>query len=280
MMIFARKLVPCMLLLTTQALHKVNIVEAQALQSKRFICRNTSSNNKENGCSLGGLGTTMHRIKNEGCQEKCAFVPLFAVLFGWKCGACEDPITITSPASRPPPVASPVMAPAKSPVAKPSSPIIAPMKVPIGSPIVKPPSPIIAPVKMPTATSISKCGGAVNTGGLSANSTCASDLWNPTQSTSMHCYAYGGATDPCALHNNNDANDGLYKTPSKCDRDTFYLWDEVCSDDSPIQWIGVSFQWFPHLTFCCRRSISSFACKLFLSRIRKERATLGQDRNG
>ena len=43
----------------------------------------------------------------------------------------------------------------------------------------------------------------------------------------MHCYAYGGVTDPCALHNNNDVNDGLFKSPANCDRDTFYLWDEV-----------------------------------------------------
>jgi hypothetical protein len=43
----------------------------------------------------------------------------------------------------------------------------------------------------------------------------------------MHCYAYGGANDPCALHNNNDVNDGLFKNPAGCDRDTFYLWDEV-----------------------------------------------------
>ena len=43
----------------------------------------------------------------------------------------------------------------------------------------------------------------------------------------MHCYAYGGPSDPCAIHNNNDAGDGLNKNPSACDRGTFYLWDEV-----------------------------------------------------
>ena len=37
----------------------------------------------------------------------------------------------------------------------------------------------------------------------------------------------GGADDPCALNNNNDANDGLDKDPSLCvNGDTFFLWDE------------------------------------------------------
>jgi hypothetical protein len=89
-------------------------------------------------------------------------------------------------------------------------------------------APVRSPVVFPASnTSIFKCGGAVNTGGVSANATCTSDLWNPTQNWNMHCYAYGGVTDPCALHNNNDISDGLFKSPINCDRDTFYLWDEV-----------------------------------------------------
>ena len=43
----------------------------------------------------------------------------------------------------------------------------------------------------------------------------------------MPCISDGGADDPCALNNNNDANDGLDKDPSLCaNGDTFFLWDE------------------------------------------------------
>jgi hypothetical protein len=68
--------------------------------------------------------------------------------------------------------------------------------------------------------STSKCGAAVN-------SDCDTFLWNPTNDKTMHCYGYGGPSDPCAIHNNNDANEGLTKNPSACEGDTFYLWDEV-----------------------------------------------------
>jgi hypothetical protein len=84
----------------------------------------------------------------------------------------------------------------------------------------------------PPVGSSSKCGGAVNTGGT-ANGKCTSDLWGPTDDTSMHCYAYGGPSDKCAIHNNNDADDGLSKNPSGCDKGTFYLWDEVSTVVNP-----------------------------------------------
>ena len=157
------------------------------------------------------LRSKMYRIANDECREKCAWVPSVAQLFGWKCGTCNRKISPT--------MSSPVtsVAPARNPVKTPS--IQTPVTFPVQQPV-SPPS---------TPTGIKKCGGAVNTGGSSANATCLSDLWTPTQDMNMHCYAYGGNTDPCALHNNNDMNDGLFKSPSKCDRDTFYLWDEVSS---------------------------------------------------
>ena len=150
----------------------------------------------------------MYRIVNNKCRERCALVPSVAKLFGWQCGTCGS--------KNSPPRSSPV-----TPVAPIPSPIKAPSAIfPVQQPIVLPPA--------PTSSGNQKCGGAVNTGGGSANATCLSDLWNPTQDRTMHCYAYGGLSDPCALHNNNDINDGLFKSPSQCDRDTFYLWDEVC----------------------------------------------------
>ena len=69
----------------------------------------------------------------------------------------------------------------------------------------------------------SRCGAAVNAG----QQNCDPGLYAPTGDAAMHCYAYGGPSDPCALNNNNDANDGLDKDPSACvTGDTFFLWDE------------------------------------------------------
>jgi hypothetical protein len=148
----------------------------------------------------------------------------------------KAPVPIVVPAPNQAPVPLPRSLPVSVPVSLlvPIAPI-APVPVPINTPMSNPegapvPSPLVASPTAPSGNStVFKCGGAVNTGGVSANATCTSDLWTPTQNRKMHCYAYGGVTDPCALHNNNDANDGLYKSPSNCDRDTFYLWDEVCS---------------------------------------------------
>ena len=151
------------------------------------------------------LRSKMHRIAYGECREKCAIVTPVAKLFGWQCGKCGSNIS--------PPISSPITA-------------AAPIRIPIKAPSV--PQPVLRPSTMSTGTK--KCGGAVNTGGGSANVTCLIDLWNPTQDRTMHCYAYGGVTDPCALHNNNDINDSLFKSPAKCDRDTFYLWDEVRVD--------------------------------------------------
>jgi hypothetical protein len=152
------------------------------------------------------LSSKMHRIANNQCREKCALVPNVAKLFGWQCGTCGS--------KNSPPMLSPVTA-------------VPPIRAPVKAPSVN--FPVQQPALPPTSTGNRKCGGAVNTGGGSANATCLSDLWNPTQDRNMHCYAYGGLSDPCALHNNNDIDDGLFKSPSKCDRDTFYLWDEVSS---------------------------------------------------
>ncbi len=53
-----------------------------------------------------------------------------------------------------------------------------------------------------------KCGGAVNASD-DAEAQCQQDLWGPTGGSSMQCFAYGGAGDPCHLSNTNDDNDGL-----------------------------------------------------------------------
>lgn len=108
------------------------------------------------------------------------------------------------------------------------------------------PSPVAPPV--PTgggSGSTNKCGGAVNTGDTSFN-TCTRDLWNPTGDTTQHCYAYGGASDPCSLHNNNDANDGLFKNPSACAGGTFYLWDEPDTQGKDYTWAGI--EWAKYAT--------------------------------
>jgi hypothetical protein len=42
----------------------------------------------------------------------------------------------------------------------------------------------------------------------------------------MHCFTSGGRNDPCHLKNNNDSNDGIFKDPSLCFGDTFYLLDQ------------------------------------------------------
>jgi len=54
----------------------------------------------------------------------------------------------------------------------------------------------------------------------------------------MHCFAYGGSSDPCSLNNHNDVNDGLDKDPSLCLGDTFYLWDEPDTQGHDYTWAG------------------------------------------
>jgi hypothetical protein len=76
--------------------------------------------------------------------------------------------------------------------------------------------------------------------GNTANATCTQDLWIPTGDPTMNCYAYGGPSDPCALHNNNDVNDGLFKNPAACTMgDTFYLWDEPDTQGKNYTWAGI-----------------------------------------
>lgn len=87
----------------------------------------------------------------------------------------------------------------------------------------------------PTISSISsnyKCGAAVNSGA----DNCKPYLFNPTGNNQMHCYAYGGPNDPCALHQNNDVNNGLDKDPIKCNGDTFFLWDEPDTQGKSYEW--------------------------------------------
>lgn len=82
-----------------------------------------------------------------------------------------------------------------------------------------------------------KCGGAVNFSNDSIQE-CQTNLWGPTNDDSMHCFAYGGPSDPCHLNNNNDVDDGLYKNPSMCNGDTFYLWDEPDTQGRDYSWAG------------------------------------------
>lgn len=76
----------------------------------------------------------------------------------------------------------------------------------------------------------------------------------------MHCYAYGGAADPCALHNNNDGSNGLDKDPSQCAGDTFYLWDEPDTQGYDYTWAGTTWaayasRWQAQITSMRRRGV-------------------------
>lgn len=87
------------------------------------------------------------------------------------------------------------------------------------------------------------CGGAVNSSN-DAQTMCQSDLWDPTGDSTMHCFAYGGSGDPCHLNNNNDPDNGIYKDPSLCTGDTFYLWDEPDTQEYSYAWAGRT--WFEY----------------------------------
>ncbi|KAL7477541.1 hypothetical protein ACHAW6_003347 [Cyclotella cf. meneghiniana] len=84
-----------------------------------------------------------------------------------------------------------------------------------------------------------ECGGAVDSSS-SAKETCEQFLWGPTGDKSMHCFAYGGSGDPCHLNNNNDLDDGIFKDPSLCSGDTFYLWDEPDTHGRNYTWAGTT----------------------------------------
>lgn len=100
-----------------------------------------------------------------------------------------------------------------------------------------PPSPPLPPLPPPLPSSSGKCGGAVNAGSYH----CEPMLWGPTSDRSLPCYAYGGASDPCALTNTNDFNDGLDKDPSHCTQgDTFFLWDEPDTQGRSYAWAATA----------------------------------------
>jgi len=82
-----------------------------------------------------------------------------------------------------------------------------------------------------------KCGGAVDFTN-DPNQACQTYLWSPTGDSTMHCFAYGGTSDPCHLNNNNDQDDGIFKDPSLCLSDTFYLWDEPDTQGRDYSWAG------------------------------------------
>ena len=122
----------------------------------------------------------------------------------------------------------------------PPSPVVAPITI-----IPPIPSPVAVIPTVPVVSSSQKCGGAVNTG-LTSNEMCTKDLWNPTGDPTQFCYAYGGVSDPCSLHNNNDIGDGLLKDPSACAGDTFYLWDEPDTQRKNYTWAGI--EWANYAT--------------------------------
>jgi len=97
-----------------------------------------------------------------------------------------------------------------------------------------PPTPEPAPL---SSDHNNKCGGAINFSNDPKHE-CLTNLWEPTDDTTMHCLAYGGSSDPCSLNNHNDVNDGLDKDPSLCLGDTFYLWDEPDTQGHDYTWAG------------------------------------------
>lgn len=99
------------------------------------------------------------------------------------------------------------------------------------------PSPTPKPSTL--STTDQKCGGAVDFTS-NPNQSCQSHLWGPTSDNTMHCFAYGGNADPCHLNNNNDLDEGIYKNPSLCLGDTFYLWDEPDTQGRDYAWAGLT----------------------------------------
>eukprot|EP00536_Pseudo-nitzschia_multiseries_P007855 jgi/Psemu1/196558/e_gw1.189.22.1 len=84
-----------------------------------------------------------------------------------------------------------------------------------------------------------KCGAAVDIVTLSeSQQVCQSDLWDPTDDPTMHCFAFGGSGNPCHLDNNNNPDDDLFKDPSACSGDTFFLWKEPERNGRSYDWAG------------------------------------------
>lgn len=98
--------------------------------------------------------------------------------------------------------------------------------------------PSVQPSAFGQAPTDNKCGGAVDASGDSSQTTCQTFLWSPTGDDTMHCFAYGGAGDACHMNNNNDEDDGMFKDPSLCTGDTFYLWDEPDTQGRDYSWAG------------------------------------------
>ena len=100
------------------------------------------------------------------------------------------------------------------------------------------PPPTLDPTA-PQIRSTYKCGAAVDTDYSTQNENCKLQLYNTTNDTNQHCYSYGGALDPCALHQNNDTNDGINKSPATCGKDTFFLWDEPDTQGTDYVWAAI-----------------------------------------
>lgn len=156
------------------------------------------------------------------------------------CGPACDP-TKCNAVTGAPMISSPTMVPVSRPTLKPTrEPSTTPSRAPSKKPVITS-NPTTSPSKTstlaPTSSSRQRCGGAVDYTS-DPNQACQSFLWGPTGDSTMHCFAYGGSADPCHLNNNNDQNDGLFKDPSLCVGDTFYLWDEPDTQGRDYFWAG------------------------------------------
>ena len=184
-------------------------------------CTNEVWNRSADGPSCGARITWIENVLGKSERDACIQVSSeFPTICGSGCNSA------TCGQQQPSPVATPPVVP---PVA--SIPTVA--------------SPVVVTPTGPVGSSFKKCGGAVNTG-LTSFEMCTKDLWNPTGDPTQHCYAYGGVSDPCALHNNNDIGDGVLKNPSACTGNTFYLWDEPDTQGKNYTWAGI--EWAKYAT--------------------------------
>jgi len=168
------------------------------------------------GARINWLKTVLGYDEAQACTKVSSEFP------DGPCGPSCDPRSCSSGSSK-----SPTVDPTKSPSRKPTA-------VPTTLPSRKPTNAPIAPTP---PLSDQRCGGAVDSTNDS-NQSCTTHLWSPTRDTSMHCFAYGGSGDPCHLNNNNDWFDGIFKDPSSCSGDTFYLWDEPDTQGRDYIWAG------------------------------------------
>jgi len=183
----------------------------------------------------------------QGYDEASACTKVSDEFVDGPCGSVCNPLKCMLPPPLPPssPTTSPTQRrtpiPSKNPTAGPSQ---VPSKSPSQTPsrkLTSNPTPVpskgstLAPTIAPNPDQ--KCGGAVDFTN-DPKQACETYLWGPTGDNTMHCFAYGGRGDPCHLNNNNDLFDGIFKDPSQCLGNTFYLWDEPDTQGRDYSWAG------------------------------------------